>query len=137
MNFYTRRRPRPVLQIISMIDLLIVLLIFLVVSTSFREATSNLQLSLPQSTGSSGSAAENDRMVVMFTEDEQVRLGDAAVTLETLPTAIRELKQARPDLRFSIKIDKNVKFGASIRVLDALREAGLRPADYSILTAKQ
>jgi biopolymer transport protein ExbD len=134
MNFYTRRRPKPVLQIISMIDLLIVLLIFLVVTTTFKEATSNIKVALPQSSLGKGESAPGSRILLSVTPDAKMFLGEAEVTLADLPAALRQQRTQQPGAKIAIRMDKDVKVGLWMNVADAMKAAGLKVGDYSMLT---
>ena len=69
MNFHVRRRRSPVLQIINMIDILIILLIFLVVSTSFKESHSVLNVSVPVSDALALGTDSERRLGISLTRD--------------------------------------------------------------------
>ena len=49
MRFYTRKKRTPQLIIVSLIDILAILLIFFIVSTTFRKEQPRLQINLPES----------------------------------------------------------------------------------------
>jgi biopolymer transport protein ExbD len=136
MNFYTRRRPKPVLQIISMIDLLIVLLLFLVVSTSFKDATSHLQLSLPQTSSGTGNAEASARLSLTVTKDNKILLGAKEIALEQLAASVTEAKTARPDVKLDLKIDKSVPTGMTLQIYDALKQAGCKMSEVPLRVAK-
>jgi biopolymer transport protein ExbD len=136
MNFYAKRRPKPALQIISMIDLLIVLLIFLAASTSFKEATNNLQLALPQSATGKGTADNQFRLDLTVAKDARVQLGADLVAMDKLAAAISAVRESQPDLKLAVRIDKDASFGVTVQVLDALKQSGCRPDQYSIITAR-
>lgn len=139
MNFYQKRRRTPVLQIISMIDILIILLIFLVVNTSFKEIQTALNVSLPSSREMAlGTTAPEGRLSLVVTKDEKIHLADAEVSAEELPAALIKLKEARPDARLELKVDEKASFGLLIRLWDALTKAGFKVNDVParVLRAK-
>ncbi len=49
MRFYTRKRRAPSIIIVSLIDILAILLIFFIVTTTFRKNQPQLQINLPES----------------------------------------------------------------------------------------
>ena len=49
MQFYTRKRRSPFINIVSLIDILAILLIFFIVTTNFRKPQPQLQINLPDS----------------------------------------------------------------------------------------
>jgi biopolymer transport protein ExbD len=50
MAFYTKVKRPPVINIISLIDILCILLIFFVVTTEFKKNEAQVQIQLPEST---------------------------------------------------------------------------------------
>ena len=130
MNFHQKRRRTPALQIISMIDILIILLIFLVVNTTFKEARSALNVSLPSSREMSlGTTADEGRLSLTVTKDEKIFLADIETPAADLPTALARMKTTRPDARLELKVDEKASFGLLIQLWDALTKAGFKVND--------
>ena len=68
MRFYTRKKRSPQLIIVSLIDILAILLIFFIVSTTFRKEQPRLQINLPESQSAEVVAAalqDRDRAVIV------------------------------------------------------------------------
>jgi biopolymer transport protein ExbD len=127
VNFYQKRRRTPVLQIISMIDILIILLIFLVVNTTFKEAQSALNVSLPSSQEMAlGTTPDEGRLSLTVTKDEKIYLADLEVAAADLPAALARMKADRPAAQLELKVDEKVSFGLLIRLWDALTKAGFK-----------
>lgn len=126
MNFSIKRRPKPVLQIISMIDILIILLIFLVVTTTFKEAQAVVSVSLPKSEALATGEAPEARLGLIVTKDEKIYLGDQPVSSEGLVAALQAAKIARPDVKMELRIDEKVPFGTLIQVWEGLKNAGFK-----------
>jgi biopolymer transport protein ExbD len=127
VNFHQKRRRTPVLQIISMIDILIILLIFLVVNTTFKEAQSALNVSLPSSREMAlGTTADDGRLSLVVTKDEKIFLADIETPAAGLPAALAQMKAARPDARLELKVDEKASFGLLIQLWDALTKAGFK-----------
>lgn len=127
MNFYQKRRRTPALQIISMIDILIILLIFLVVSTTFKENQSALNVSLPSSREMAlGTTADEGRLSLTVTKDEKIYLADVEVAADDLPAALASMKTSRPSAKLELKVDEKVSFGLLIRLWDSLTKAGFK-----------
>ena len=130
MNFHQKRRRSPVLQIISMIDILIILLIFLVVNTTFKEAQSALNVSLPSSKELAlGAPADTGRLSLVVTKDEKIFLADVEMPVAGLPAALSQMKATRPDARLELKVDEKASFGLLIQLWDALTKAGFKVND--------
>ena len=130
VNFYQKRRRTPALQIISMIDILIILLIFLVVNTTFKEAQSALNVSLPSSREMAlGTTPDSSRLTLVVTKDEKIFLAEIETPAADLPTALAQMKAARPDAKLELKVDEKASFGLLITLWDALTKAGFKVND--------
>ena len=136
MNLYVKRRRTPVLQIISMIDILIILLIFLVVSTTFKEKRkeekqgpadrSVLNVSIPVSESLDLGTDTTERVSLTVTKDGTFYLADAAVPADTLKEALERFREVSTAAKLDLRIDENVSFGVIIKVWDALTKAGFK-----------
>jgi biopolymer transport protein ExbD len=138
MNFYTQRRRTPVLQIISMIDILIILLIFLVVSTTFKEKQkkdresperSVLNVSIPVSEALDLGTDRTERVSLTVTKDGSYYLADAAVPADTLIAALTRFRAQATAGKLDLRIDENASFATIIKVWDALTQAGYKVGD--------
>lgn len=126
MNFYVKRRPKPVLQIISMIDILIILLIFMVVTTTFKEAQASVSVSLPKSETLATGDKPEGRIGLIVTKDEAIYLGDKSVSADALVEALRSHRLRDPGLKLELRIDEKVPFGTLIKVWEALKNSGYK-----------
>jgi len=110
-----------------MIDILIILLIFLVVNTTFKQTQSALNVSLPSSREMAlGTAAAEGAISLSVTRDEKIYLADAPVSPADLPAALSNLKATRPAARLELKVDEKASFGLLIQLWDGLTKAGFK-----------
>ena len=96
MNFYPRRRrTAPTVIIISLIDVLIVMLVFMMVSTTFKNSPS-VKVSLPQTSGSPKVGATSSRLPleVWITPTNGYYVGSRPVTTDQLFLRLREIGRA-------------------------------------------
>lgn len=113
-----------------MIDILIILLIFLVVNTTFKEAQSALNVSLPSSREMAlGTTIDDGRLSLVVTKDEKIFLADIETPAAGLPAALAQMKATRPDARLELKVDEKASFGLLIQLWDALTKAGFKVND--------
>ena len=127
MNFRHRSRRTPVLQIISMIDILIILLIFLVVSTSFKEpvkARSILNLNIPTSASLPLATDKLERISLSITKDQKIYLAEAETTLEALPGLLATLRAQNPGAKLDLALDEGSSLKVMIQLYDVLTQAG-------------
>lgn len=127
MRFYTKRRKMPSITVVSLIDILAILLIFFIVTTTFREKLPQLQINLPESKSAASSASEAKKAVILQIKGvDQITLDGKPVTALGLPAAIREVQKANPGCTITMQADKEAPFGTVVSVLDALQEAGIK-----------
>lgn len=133
MNFRRhRRREAPEINLIPFIDVLLVVVIFLAVSTSFSRFT-ELQIQLPTSAAS----APTDpvpRIEIAVSQDGRYQLGDQAIAggdPDALTRALRQAAAGRSDTLVVINADAGARHQAVVDVLEAARRAGLAQLTFA------
>jgi len=127
MRFYTKRRKMPSITIVSLIDILAILLIFFIVTTTFKERLPQLQINLPESKSAATAAREPKKAVILQIKGaDQITLDNKPVTTAALPAAIKEVQHSNPGCSITMQADKEAPFGTVVAVLDALQEAGVK-----------
>ncbi len=110
-----------------MIDILIILLIFLVVSTTFKQNQSALNVSLPTSREMAlGTPASEGAISLSVTRDEKIFLAGLEVPSAGLPAALAKMKTTQPSARLELKVDEKASFGLLIHLWDSLTKAGFK-----------
>src|SRR6266542_4061401 len=115
MKFAVRKRRAPVIIIVSLVDILIILLIFFVVSTTFKKDQPEVQINLPESKTAKKQPAELEHAIVSIDQNDEIKLDGA----------VRNLPEARKST-LALQADKKASFGTIIKVMDALKLAGVR-----------
>lgn len=127
MRFYTRKKRSPQLIIVSLIDILAILLIFFIVTTTFRKDQARLQINLPESkSAESVAAGKVEPLVLRVKSAQEISLGNDPVALEGLVAALRSARTATPDRPIAMQADREAPFGVVVKVLDALKQAGVK-----------
>jgi len=72
MKFITGKRAQPTVPIISLIDILAILLIFFIATTTFKRKEALVKLSLPKSTELASSSEKLTRTTLAVTKDEEI-----------------------------------------------------------------
>ncbi|MGI8603692.1 MAG: ExbD/TolR family protein [Verrucomicrobiales bacterium] len=128
MSFYVKKRRMPVIQVVPLIDILTVLVIFFVVTTTFKKQSKNtlLKISLPQVSQLKPLVETTPRTPLAVTAGGELFLADQPVLIEDLSAAIRDLLAREPATRLELKADENASLGILVKVWDALADAGLK-----------
>jgi len=125
MKIAVRKRRAPSIIIVSLVDILTILLIFFVVSTTFKRDQPEVQINLPDSKTSTKSSSEMEHAVVSVSASDEVRLDGEVVAVDALETAVRNLAATRR-ATLALQADKKASFGTIIQVMDALKLAGVK-----------
>ena len=125
MNFAVRKRRAPSIIIVSLVDILTILLIFFVVSTTFKKDQPEVQINLPESKTATKAPAELEHAIVTVNEADAIELDGRPVNVEELESAVRNLSQTQK-ASLALQADRKASFGTIIKVMDALKLAGVR-----------
>ena len=125
MKFAVRKRRAPSIIIVSLVDILTILLIFFVVSTTFKKDQPQVQINLPESKTATNTPAELEHAILTVSENDEIKLDGQTVAVEDLEAAVRNLSETRRT-SLALQADKKASFGIIIKVMDALKLAGVK-----------
>lgn len=126
MNFYAKRRRKPEIIIVSLIDIFAILLIFMVMTTQFKEERPQVTIKLPESKSAVAAEKAAETVVLSVSAEEEIFLDSKKIEMEGLKDAILGLLQRTPPPALALNADKKAPFGTIIRVLDVLKDAGVK-----------
>jgi biopolymer transport protein ExbD len=127
MRFYVKRKRTPQIIIVSLIDIFAMLLIFFIVTTTFKTAQSELAIKIPESKTATQAANPTDPIVLAITADEKIVLDTRPLNgVDDLTSALQDVQKKNPDRPLAMKADQKVSFGFLVQVLDALKKAGVK-----------
>jgi biopolymer transport protein ExbD len=127
VNFFPRRRRKPEVIIVSLIDIFAILLIFMVMTTQFKKQEASVTIKLPESkTAVVAEKSASKTVVLSIAENEEIFLDEKQIAIDALKPAIVELMKLSPPPTLALNADKKAPFGVIIRVLDVLKESGVK-----------
>lgn len=136
MNFRPQRRDEPELNLIPMIDVLIVLLIFMVLTTTFQQQAS-LEISLPDSSSASPRTAGGDTAIVLhISRSGEVSVLDQPLgrnAMDRLRSAIKLAAGDQADPLIVIDADREATHQAVIEVMDVISQLGFTRVEFGAL----
>ena len=138
MNFRRGSRDEPEINLIPFIDVLLVVLIFLMLSTTYSKFT-ELQIKLPLAD------AEQQRdypkeVIVAVSSDGRYMVNKTAVegrTIEAIGTALTGAAKAGKDSVIIISADAGATHQAVITVMEAARRSGFSQITFATQSAAQ
>lgn len=138
MNFRTQSREEPEINLIPFIDVLLVVLIFLMLSTTYSKFT-ELQLRLPVA----DAEAQRDyprEVVVAVSSDGRYSVNKQAVvgrSPDVLSLAMTGAAKAGKDSVVIVSADATAPHQSVITVLEAARRAGLNQVTFAAQSSAQ
>lgn len=126
MRFHTRPRRTPQVIIVSLIDIFAILLIFVIVTTTFKREQPAVTIKLPESKTAVAAEQSAEPVVLTVSENEEIFLDAKPVALPDLKGALQEAMRSRPKQALALNIDTKAPFGAVVKVLDVLKETGVK-----------
>ncbi len=123
-----KRRRAPSVIIVSLIDVLLVVLIFLMISTTFKDIPA-FKLNLPETKQAppAPGANENPPLVITITTNApRLYLGKTAVTLDRLQKELIDRSKENPRLIIAIRADEQAAYGDVVKVQEAARAAQVK-----------
>lgn len=127
-SFRTQRRDSPDINVTSLVDVVLLLLLFFILSTTFNRPT-ELHIELPEaSAGGDNTQAAPTAINVKIDQYGHCFINDKAVltaTVETLQPLLLQTSAGRTDVTVQIEADARTPHQAVIMVMDAARRAGL------------
>lgn len=118
------------IDLTSMIDVLFVLLLFFMVTTTFSNSN-NIPVNLPES--SANKVKENKEpkeVAITITADKKIFLSEKnsksqEISLNDIQKTLKELKLNNPEITLSLLADRNTTHGTVVEVLDQAKQAGI------------
>ena len=138
MNFRHRTREEPEINLIPFIDVLLVVLIFLMLTTTYSKFT-EMQLRLPLA----DTQAQRDypkEVIVAVSSDGRYMVNKVAVegrSVEVVAAALRNAARAGKDSVVIISADASTAHQSVITVMEAARRTGLSQITFATQSTAQ
>jgi len=132
MNFRPRRPEEPEINLIPFIDVLLVVLIFLMLTTTYSKFT-ELKINLPTANANAAKTRPQE-LVVVVTADGRYMVNHQLVQgrqVELLTAALAQASQGRKDSIVIVTADAAATHQSVINVMDAARRVGLSQLTFA------
>ncbi|MDD5375783.1 biopolymer transporter ExbD [Acidithiobacillus sp.] len=132
MNLRPRVSEEPEINVISMVDIVLVLLLFFMVTSSFVHQ-SHLSMDLPKAQQATAGEPKTP-ITIDLSAAGQVRMNKQVVPMSDLAGQLKALAAKDPERVIVLRADKNTTQQYVIDVLDAAQEAGLTRISFATLS---
>jgi biopolymer transport protein ExbD len=138
MNFRRRSNEEPEINLIPFIDVLLVVLIFLMLSTTYSKFT-ELQLTLPVADTDAQRDYPKELIVAIGAEGNYSinRTALSGRSVDGVAAALSEAAKGAKETVVVISADANAKHQAVVTVMEAARRAGLGQITFATQTSAQ
>jgi biopolymer transport protein ExbD len=138
MNFKPRAKEEPEINLIPFIDVLLVILIFLMLSTTYSKFT-ELQLKLPVADADAQRDYPKEVIVGVSSDGRYTIKGVPVVgrSVEAVSQALNDAAQAGKDSVVIITADATAPHQAVVTVMEAARRSGLHQITFATQSSAQ
>ena len=126
-----QRRESIAMDLTPLIDIVFLLLIFFLVTSSFKKEQLALLVKLPKAEQGAGSEKKVEQLTIELSDNE-VAVNGKRTTIEDLPDSFKTVKK---EALVNLRIDGDVKYQRLVKVLDLLQLNKLE--NISLITDKE
>jgi len=126
MNF-RKRAQSPLLgfQIAPMVDILLVLLVFFIVTWNFALTENELDVKIPSAIAAEAQKPATNQTVLNIREDGTVVMNRQELSREELLKKLTQLSELYPDYAIIVRGDKALPFEDLVAILDICKQANI------------
>jgi len=126
VNFRTRTQPEPRGFLIApMVDILLVLLGFFMLTWSFARQERELDVQMPTAGESKEQRRSVGEVIINVKSDGTLVMNRRPMTSEALLSALSQVAKLYPDQAVVLRGDQRVDYGTIVRTLDLCRKANI------------
>jgi biopolymer transport protein ExbD len=137
MKLKPRKREEPEINLVSLIDVVLMIVIFFMVSSTFIDE-GRVRIRLPQANAVPITRQQTEPLVIAVTQQGGYRVNDKELinsSAETLRAALLKETGTNRSLRVTIRADARATHQAVITAMDVLGRLGF--AEINVATVKQ
>lgn len=139
MNLTRRNHEEPELNLISLVDVVLLLLIFFMVSTTFVDE-SRIKLQLPQASAEPAAEQQKDPIEIAVTASGEYRVnGQTLINTSpaTLSAAVSRLAGESRDIPITLRADARTTHQSVVTAMDVLGRLGFRAISIATVNEEQ
>ena len=129
MDFVPQRRKKNlIINVTSLIDVLFLLLIFFMVTSTFKNQPA-INLVLPRS--ATATETVDTPAILFLTAEGDVYLNDTLIDKESLPGRLEQLNTESGEDRMVLRADENAAHGDVVELIDTIKQSGFTRVSLS------
>lgn len=138
MNFRKRAQPQLLgFQIAPMVDILLVLLVFFIVTWNFAITENELDVKVPTAASATEQPASVKQAVINVRKNGTVVMSRKEMSLEELRKKLSGLSELYPDYAIILRGDKQLPYEDLMAVMDICRQANIWNVAFATAVQQQ
>jgi biopolymer transport protein ExbD len=129
MKFHRPPKSRNTVQIVPLIDILLVLLIFFIVSTHFKKPRNVLRIELPTVREVKSDQVSEERSVIAVNVDGKITIDSLVVPDGLFESYLAAYQKQNPGRKLELEADKMLPLEKLLGIWDSLTKAGIAIKD--------
>lgn len=129
MKFYRIQRQAAQVPIVSLIDILFILLVFFIVTMTFKKPREVLEIELPTVKEIASGKVSDSRSVIAVDALGNVTLDGISVPEGLLGSYLSAFQKQNPGRKLELEADRRLQLERLLQVWDALSKAGIKIKD--------
>ncbi|HEX5790413.1 MAG TPA: biopolymer transporter ExbD [Luteolibacter sp.] len=125
MHFHRIYRKRAEVPIVPMIDILFILLVFFIVSTTFKKRRDVLHIEIPTVREVPSDQVADARSTIVVDALGNITLESVPVAEGLLPAYLNAFRKQNPGRKLELEADRRLPLERLLQIWDALTEAGI------------
>ncbi|MBP5468722.1 MAG: biopolymer transporter ExbD [Candidatus Riflebacteria bacterium] len=119
---HKRAKTQPQIVVTNLIDIVLLLVFFFMITSSFAANEKKLPVNVPKASASV--SMEKDNLTVQVTKTGNIYIAGKTVDSNSLNEQIKKWVASSPDRPVMVEADEGTNYGKVIKVLDQIRSAG-------------
>jgi biopolymer transport protein ExbD len=119
----SRKRRRPELNLVPLIDVLVMLIFFAFVTMQFRSITT-MNLTLPKAE-TAGKSELKESFTISVSKEGKIEVNGKPATMENLEQLAKEIGRVSKDITVLVRSDETAELRYALQAMDICRKHGL------------